>query len=302
MASVGSRASARIVTSGRFAKSKALGTVSAAALMISGLLAGGQASAQTAQTAQAQPAPAQSAQAPALEEITVTATRIVRDGYEAPTPTTVIGAEQIESAAQTNIADYVNQLPALANSASVRTGNGGSSGGTGGISSSNLRALSAFRTLVLLDGHRVVGASFSLAPDISQFPQALISRVDVVTGGASAAWGSDAVAGVVNFVLDKKYIGFKGEVSGGVTTYGDDRQAKVSLTSGSAFAGDRGHFLISGEHGMSDGVGLAKVRGEQGDVVAGDAGRGRRGQRGDEALEALVVEVVAVVVVAVVVS
>ena len=68
------------------------------------------------------------------------------------------------------------------------TRTGGSSGGTGGIISSNLRNLGAFRTLVLLDGRRVVGASFSLAPDIGEFPQALISRVDVVTGGASAAW------------------------------------------------------------------------------------------------------------------
>ncbi|MHB1206674.1 MAG: TonB-dependent receptor domain-containing protein, partial [Rhodospirillaceae bacterium] len=255
MAGIGSRASARKVTRVHFTKSNALGTVSAAALMISGLLAAGQASAQTAQ-----PAPAQSAQVQAVEEITVTATRIVRDGYEAPTPTTVISAEQIEAAAQTNIADYVSQLPALASSASVRTGNGGSSGGTGGISSSNLRGLGAFRTLVLLDGHRVVGASFSLAPDIGEFPQALISRVDVVTGGASAAWGSDAVAGVVNFVLDKKFVGFKGEVSGSVTTYGDDRQGKITLTGGVPFAADRGHFLISAEHAQSDGVGLATTR------------------------------------------
>ncbi len=254
MTIVDSRAVARTSARGRFTKSSALGTVSATALVLSGLLAGGQ----TAWGAEA--APAQTAQAPVLEEITVTATRIVRDGYEAPTPTTVIGVEQIEQAAQTNIADYVNQLPALAGSASVRTGNGGSSGGTGGISSSNLRNLGSFRTLVLLDGHRVVGASFSLAPDIGEFPQALISRVDVVTGGASAAWGSDAVAGVVNFVLDKTYVGFKGEVSGAVTTYGDDRQAKVTLTSGSTFGGERGHLLISGEHAQSDGVGLATAR------------------------------------------
>ena len=256
MAVVGSRAEARRRV--YFTKSKALGSVSLSALVLSGILVA-PAGAQTPPAPQA--AQTQAAQATGIEEVVVTATRIVRDGYEAPTPTTVIGVEQIEQAAQTNIADYVNQLPALAGSASVRTGNGGSSGGTGGISSSNLRNLGSFRTLVLLDGRRVVGASFSLAPDIGEFPQALISRVDVVTGGASAAWGSDAVAGVVNFVLDKTYVGFKGEVSGAVTTYGDDRQMKITLTSGSTFGGgDKGHLLISGEHAQSDGVGLSTTR------------------------------------------
>ena len=145
MAFVASRGLARHRT--HFTKSAALGTVSFGALIFSGIAA-----AQTPPPAQ--PAQAQTAQAAGIEEVVVTATRIVRDGYEAPTPTTVIGVEQIEQAAQTNIADYVNQLPALAGSASVRTGNGGSSGGTGGISSSNLRNLGSFRTLVLLDGQR----------------------------------------------------------------------------------------------------------------------------------------------------
>lgn len=241
----------------RAIKSRALSSVSAAALLLTGVIAGGStAHAQAPQTQQAQ----QSQQAAPLEEVTVTATRVVRDGYEAPTPITVISVEQIEAAAMSTVSDFVNQLPAVAGSTSTRTGNGGSSGGNGSISSINLRALGPNRTLVLLDGHRVVGASFNGAPDVSQFPQALISRVDIVTGGASAAWGSDAVSGVVNFVLDKKYVGIKGEVLGGVTSYGDDRQDKITLTAGTTFANDRGHFLVSGEYGFNAGISSARAR------------------------------------------
>ena len=225
---------------------KWLSSTSASALMLGGSLLSVPAFAQTAA------APAQSAQAqPKVEEIVVTATRIIRDGYEAPTPTTVIGAEQIQAAAQNNIADYVTQLPSLAGSTTTR--NSGSAN-FGGIASMNLRGLGTNRTLVLLDGHRIVNSVVTGAADVSELPQALVSRVDVVTGGASAAWGSDAVSGVVNFVLDKKFTGIKGDISGGVTTYGDDRQGKITLTGGTGFAGDRGHFLISGEYSNGQGV------------------------------------------------
>ena len=105
---------------------------------------------------------------------------------------------------------------------------------TAGVSNLNLRGLQAIRTLVLLDGKRVVGSTLSgfnnngSAVDVNIMPDALISRVDVVTGGASAVYGSDALAGVVNFVLDKKFTGIKGNVQGGVTTYGDDAQYALS--------------------------------------------------------------------------
>src|SRR5690606_32433004 len=86
------------------------------------------------------------------------------------------------------------------------------------------------------------------------FPQQLIQRVEVVTGGASAVYGSDAVAGVVNFILDRKYTGFKGEVSGGATTLGDGENWKVALAAGVPFAGGRGHLLLSGEWVDNKGV------------------------------------------------
>ncbi len=209
---------------------------------------------QAAQVAPAAPAPAQNAQAPALEEIVVTGSRVVRDGYEAPTPLTVVGVEQIQAAGPSNIADFVNQLPTLAGSQTPGNSQKSSSAGNAGVNTLNLRALGSTRTLVLLDGQRSVPTTVNGLVDINNFPQDLVSRVDIVTGGASAAYGSDALSGVVNFVLNTTFTGVKGEVSGGVTTYGDDRNWKVALTAGTPFAGGRGHFLFSGELSNLDGV------------------------------------------------
>ena len=94
----------------------------------------------------------------------------------------------------------------------------------------------------LLDGKRIVPSNKNSTIDISLFPQLLVERVDVVTGGASAAYGSDAVAGVVNFVLDTKFVGFKGEIGGGISTYGDLPDWRGAFAWGGAFAGDARSF------------------------------------------------------------
>ena len=95
-------------------------------------------------------------------------------------------------------------------------------------------------------GDSLVGFSNNgSAVDINIMPDGLIQRVDVVTGGASAAYGSDALAGAVNFVLDTKFTGIKGEVRGGISTYGDDRQYALSFTAGTPLADVRGHFLLN---------------------------------------------------------
>ncbi|MEX7291528.1 TonB-dependent receptor plug domain-containing protein, partial [Pseudomonas aeruginosa] len=91
----------------------------------------------------------------------------------------------------------------------------------------------------LLDGQRVVGANVSGVPDISMFPQLLVKRVDVVTGGASASYGSDAVGGVVNFITDTRFKGFKANVQGGITNYGDDKQGLVQAAFGTSLFGDK---------------------------------------------------------------
>jgi len=193
-----------------------------------------------------------------VDEIVVTGTRVVRDGYEAPTPVSVLGMDELNTMAVTNIADAVNRLPSFGAGMTSRNTSGGVSGGGGGLNLLNLRSLGATRTLVLLDGRRVVGANVGgnngSAVDINGFPNSIISRVDVVTGGASAAYGSDAVAGVVNFVVDKEFTGIKGVIDTGITTYGDDAQYRVALSAGTAFAGGRGHILLSGEHAYNAGI------------------------------------------------
>ncbi len=212
----------------------------------------------TAGTAVAQDSAPQSD--PTLEEVTVTGTRIRRDGYDAPTPVSVLGTEAIEKMAVSNIATAVNRMPAF--SGSVTNHNAGStySNDTGGANHLNLRGLAPIRTLVLLDGKRVVGSTVAGfdnnggAVDINAFPNGLIERVEVVTGGASAVYGSDALAGVVNFILDKEYVGFKGVVQGGITSRGDNARQRASFTAGLPFADGRGHFLFSGEHAFEEGV------------------------------------------------
>ena len=188
-----------------------------------------------------------------VEEVVVTGSRIIREGYEAPTPLTVFGTEQMEQNASGNIMNLLNSIPALSGSM-LTTSNIVTQQGQLGNQNANLRSLGASRVLVLLDGQRTVGSSLAGVPDIGTFPQQLIARVDVVTGGASAVYGSDAVTGVMNFVLDRTFTGIKGEVSGGVTNYGDDKNYKVALSAGFGFGADRGHVLISGMHMFNGGV------------------------------------------------
>ena len=106
----------------------------------------------------------------------------------------------------------------------------------------------------MLDSERVVGGNFNGVVDVSQMPQMLIQRVDVVTGGASASWGSDAIAGVINFVTDKKFEGFKMNAQAGLSTYGDAGNTLFQSAAGSSFAGGRGHFEVAGEYAYNDGL------------------------------------------------
>lgn len=189
------------------------------------------------------------------EEIIVTGTRIVRLGFEAPTPLTVLTLEDIQnSSPSNNIADFVNQLPSLAGSTRPSNSRLNLSSGQAGINALNLRNLGEIRTLVLLDGRRSVGSTVTGLVDVNTIPQLLIERVEVVTGGASAAYGSDAVAGVVNFILDKKYEGLKLTADTGITTYGDGFNYSAGVAGGMSFAEGRGHVLLSGELAHRDGI------------------------------------------------
>lgn len=197
------------------------------------------------------------------ETITVTGSRIVRNGFDAPTPVTVIGLADIQAAAPANVADFVNQIPSVAGSVMPSNTQRNLSGGAGGINTINLRSLGTTRTLVLLDGHRSVGSLATGTVDVNTIPQGLVKSVEVVTGGASSVYGSDAVAGVVNFILDREYKGLKGEFAYGETTYGDDESYRATLTGGVEFAEGRGHALLSGNYVKRNGVFGAGSRGWQ---------------------------------------
>lgn len=188
-------------------------------------------------------------------DIVVTGTRIVRDGFQAPTPLQVLTEEDIENSSPTNnIADFVNQLPALA--ASTRPSNSrlDLSSGTAGINALNLRSLGSVRTLVLIDGRRSVGSTANGVVDINTIPQSLVQRVEVVTGGASAAYGSDAVAGVTNFILNKAYEGIKISSDAGVTERGDGFNYSADIAAGFGFADGRGRLIVAGEIAHTDGI------------------------------------------------
>ena len=216
-----------------------------------------------AQTASAPPvsvdpaAPPSSTGAPAPTasgEIVVTGSRITASGFTAPTPTQVIDAKLIARSAEPNLFTTVAQLPSLLGSTGTSTYTGSTSSGLQGLSSFSLRGLGPIRTLTLLDGQRFVGANVTGVPDVSQFPQLLIERVDVVTGGASASYGSDAVGGVINFITDKHFKGLRTNIEGGLTTYGDDSNITAQAAYGTSFAKDSIHLEVSGEYSREDGV------------------------------------------------
>lgn len=189
------------------------------------------------------------------EDVVVTGTRIRRDGYEAPTPLTVLTREEIlNQSPSNNLADFVNQIPSIAGSTRPSNSRLNLSSGTAGINALNLRNLGEVRTLVLLDGRRSVGSTVTGLVDVNTLPQALVRNVEVVTGGASAAYGSDAVGGVVNFVLDTKYRGLRLSADSGITTYGDGFNYSFSAAGGTAFADGRGHVLLSAEMAHRDGI------------------------------------------------
>jgi iron complex outermembrane receptor protein len=189
-----------------------------------------------------------------VEQVVVSSTRLQAAGFDAPTPTTVISAADLQAQAKPNVFDSLKDLPALQGSTGATAQAGTTTNGLLGLSALGMRALSPLRTLTLVDGQRMVAANLNGVVDVSMVPQMLIQRVDVVTGGASASWGSDAVAGVVNFIIDKKFEGFKANIFGGGSGYGDMGNLTIQAAAGTSFAGGRGHFETSVEYSYNDGL------------------------------------------------
>ncbi len=205
-----------------------------------------------AQTAAAQDGSSGQQDDAALEEVTVTGSR-VSNGNNAPTPVTVVSAEELQVSTPSSIADALNKVPQFKNSGTTSNTGLSSTIGNAGASLLDLRSLGSNRTLILLDGRRVAPSTAQGVTDISILPEELVKRVDIVTGGASAVYGSDAVAGVVNFVLDNDFTGWKTAVQGGISQRGDAENGKVQLTGGVPF-GENGHLLVSGTYYVNDGV------------------------------------------------
>lgn len=177
------------------------------------------------------------------EDIVVTGSRIRRANETQSTPVNTLTAADIAQRGAVNVVEILNTVPAVgANTLSPS----GAPRNTllAGLFTVDLRALGSSRTLVLVDGKRyVAGLQGSTAVDISTIPTDLISRVEVTTGGASAVYGSDAIAGVVNFILKKQMTGVDAHAQMGVSSRGDARQFKIGMSGGTSFAGDRGHLI-----------------------------------------------------------
>jgi|TARA_B110000240_G_scaffold198341_1_gene258495 iron complex outermembrane receptor protein len=194
-----------------------------------------------------------------VEEIVVSSSRIQKTtGYEAVTPETVIDISDIEARGTTNIADILNEIPSFSTSLTPTTTVISSRGnGRNGL---NLRGLGENRNLVLVNGRRFVPFDERGTVDINAIPSVAIKRVDIVTGGASAAWGSDAISGVVNLIFDEDFEGARVEAQYGESSEGDNENSRVSVMFGQHFADDRGHFMIAGEFSDAGGVPERKAR------------------------------------------
>jgi iron complex outermembrane recepter protein len=181
-----------------------------------------------------------------ISEVVVTASRLARTGFDAPTPTTVLSSEDILEASRVSIGEVLADSPEFrAEGTPARTN--GSTNSSAVVN--DLRGLGQDRTLTLFDGHRFVGAS-----DLNTIPQSIIKRVDVVTGGASAAWGSGAVAGVVNLIPNDDLEGLTLGSTAGISSRGDGDRFGVDLTYGDKFADGRGHILFAGAYFRDQGL------------------------------------------------
>lgn len=179
--------------------------------------------------------------------ITVTGSRIRRPELDSAVPVTTIEAETLIRSSNVQLGDALNELPQLRGTFGSQ--NSGRFIGTAGLSLLDLRGLGTDRTLTLVNGRRhVTSTPGDFSVDTATIPTELLERVDVVTGGNSAIYGSDAIAGVVNFVLRNDYEGISLNGQGGISTYGDRGAYSISGTAGKNFADNRGNIAVAAEY------------------------------------------------------
>ncbi len=271
---------ARLVGCGRRLPRRSLGDVS---MPLAWLLVAGLAAPAAAQVTPVVPQPAavDPTDAPAAGDVVVTGSRIRSPNAVSVSPITTVGGAEILQRGATRVEDLINTLPQAY--ADQGGGNRGGTIGASGTATVNLRNLGNQRTLVLIDGRRLMqgdpARSAAQAADINNVPAALVERIDIVTGGASAVYGSDAIAGVVNFVLKKDFDGLQADAQAGLFTHDnrnpiasvaaaagqpvtsggtdDGGQQSVSLTWGKNFGDGRGNVTAFAAYRTISGVGTA---------------------------------------------
>ena len=174
-------------------------------------------------------------------DIVVTGSRIARQDYRSTSPIVTVSAQDFQATGAVTIDSLINDLPQFTPSISS-TSNNPSNGGQANI---NLRNLGSNRTLVLMNGRRVVPSNSDGTVDVNLIPTALIKNVEVISGGASAAYGSDALAGVANFILDENFSGVQFDAQYGETDRSDGKTESYSITVGGNFDNDRGNMVLS---------------------------------------------------------
>jgi iron complex outermembrane receptor protein len=201
------------------------------------------------------PATAAAAQTDQVAEIVVTGTRIALPaGTTTPTPTTIVSSATLQQMGLPNVGDMLNQLPSFLNNGEP-TQTTALSPANIGSRIVNLRGLGADRTLVLVDGRRFVPSTATGSVDLNLIPSSLIERTEIVTGGASAAYGSDAVAGVVNIILNNKLQGIQSQVQYGISQEKDNQDFQASIAGGTDYLGGKAHVVAGLEYERDGGMG-----------------------------------------------
>lgn len=198
--------------------------------------------------------PAEVEEAEQVNVITVTGSRIQRPNDRSTSPIVSLSLDEIQSTGEINLGDALNDLPSLRSTFSQS--NSTRFIGTAGLNLLDLRGLGTNRTLVLVNGRRHITSQPGVptSVDINTIPNALVERIDITTGGNSAVYGADAVAGVVNFILKRDFDGIEGQVQGGVADGGHRGTLFASLTAGKNFADGRGNIAIAGEYSRQEAV------------------------------------------------
>ena len=185
-----------------------------------------------------------------IERIVVTGSRILRQDLVANSPIVTVDSDLLQNTTGVGVEVALNQLPQFVPSLTEHDSRplAASANTTPGASTVSLRGLGSQRTLTLIDGRRGMPMNATLAVDTNMIPSSAIERVEVISGGASAVYGADAVAGVVNFILKDNYEGFEINARTGLTEAGDGEQTQVSALFGSVFDNGRSNLMLGMEY------------------------------------------------------